>query len=361
LRKVVVLALWALIPFEALAQAQPPQKLLVLDVAGDLLDGPAFVDVVDAYINDMGVAAELSSVESPPTTYQKWIELAIERGTNKGAIGSLWTEPVEGEADALNVFLVVLAQRTQATILLPVELGIKRGPMLYRSLAAATRMILDTNLLADLGAVAQVAQAEEPPEPWEPGTQNDPQKARKAEVQIEDHTKRSLGLAILYTGDLGIKGSSYNQGLATDLRLYMRPELSVMVGGGALFSSQATASTITARQVRFPFLIGMGGHLALRRVTLGLTLFWMAEVVRLAGLEWPAETIEVDDSESALDMGGGGELSVHTPLWKNVSALFGLAVAGMVVSHQYKALGADWFPSNPLRLWFRAGISFDGL
>ena len=168
-------------------------------------------------------------------------------------------------------------------------------------------------------------------------------------------------MAFLYTGDLGLKGKSYNQGITADLRLYLVPQLSILVGGGALFSLQETATDISASQLRFPMLLGMGGHINFEKVTLGLTLFWMAEVVRLVGLEWPADTIETDDSHSRLDTGGGMELSLRISLKSKFGLLFGIAGTGMVVSHQYTALGADWFASNPFRLWFRAGISFDEL
>jgi len=360
LPRIAVLTFLLFIPLEALSlqpEAQPTQKLLVLDVADDILDGPAFIQVLDAYVNDMGVTTEVSPVDSVPATYAQWIELAIDRGTREGAAASLWTEPAEGEVETLNVFLVVLSQQTEATIVLPVELGIKRGPKLYRSLAAATRMILDTNLLEDLGAVARVAEEEEPPDPWKPGTQNEPEKR----PPVEHETARTLGVALLYTGDLGPKGTSYNQGLTADIRLYLFPELSFMVGGGALFSPKKTAAKIAARQLRFPILIGMGGHLTLGRFNLGMTLFWMVEAVRLAGLKWPEDVIDTGDFRSMLDTGGGAELSVGTRLVKNVSVLFGLAATGMVVSHRYRALGTDWFSSNPFRLWFRAGISLNEL
>lgn len=360
MRRVALIAFLILVPFEAVslqAEAPPARKMLVLDAATDLLDGPEFIEVLDAYVNDMGVITEVSPVESVPPTHEQWVELAIERGTREGASASLWTEPVEDGVEVLNVFLVVLSQQTKATIVLPVKLGIKRGPKLYRSLAAATRMILDTNLLDDLGAVAQVAEADEPPEPWKPGTQNEPEKS----PLVENKPKRGLALVLLYTGDLGVKGRSYNQGITADVRLYLSPQLSFFAGGGALLSPEETASKISARQLRFPMLLGVGSHVAFGRVSLGMTLFWMVEVIRLAGVDWPADLTETKDPRSRLDTGGGAELSVRTRLAKKLSAVFGLAGTGMVVSHEYKALGADWFSSNPFRLWFRAGVCFDAL
>ena len=98
----MVLTIILLLPLQT--SADPPKKMLVLDVADDAVDGSDFIEVLDAYVNDMGVTAELSPVETVPSTHDKWIELAIYRGTTQGAVASLWTEPAGDGGERLNVY-----------------------------------------------------------------------------------------------------------------------------------------------------------------------------------------------------------------------------------------------------------------
>jgi hypothetical protein len=338
------------IPFGALGDSSASRgekRMLVLDVEGDLVDGPELISMLDAYLKNTRVVTELIKVEPVPANSEEWINLALGIGSDRGAAASLWIEPGEQAAEGNSVLLVILAQRSESKIVLPIEIDNDDKNRLFRKLAAAARTILDTELLDELGS-------ESPKDQEPPQVEEEP--LDEAPREPEDSSLK-LGFKIGYLGEIETRDVSYFQGGTAGVRLEILSLLGVGLGVGYLTSTEKSLVNINARLQRIPIRLGAQSFLRIKHVAITLELFLTTQVVWLDASTTGADRHETD-AYTRLENGGGVEAGVEIPLGKKFGIFFDIAALGMILSRKYEYQNDIIFPANPFRVWLTAGFFF---
>jgi hypothetical protein len=348
------LALAVLVWSSAARAEEAGSKMVVLDALGDEIDGPGFVETLEAYVSDVGVAVELAECAEPPTDHDGWVQLATETGRAHWAKAVLWFEPHEGGAgEAYDIYLVLLEQRTGAVVVLPVELGLRRGAKMFRVLAATARMVLDTEILDDIQEVIEVSEAEPTPDPW-PAPEPAPEPAPPASET------RTIDLALGYTGELALPGAALLSGGRLGATFRFLPWLGVGLDAGYLTRGAERAADAEVREQRVPIRVGLVGVLDVGPTEAQLAAFWSLDAVWV-----DAEVVEAGDETipalARLDSGGGGELRWRFPIAGLLWVYVAVAGRGMVVSHTYERAGEAAIESANFRLGWSLGFELIGL
>ncbi len=336
------------------------QEMVVIDLTDDGIDGPEFVTTLNAYVSDVGVAVKLLEAEKPPADHDAWVALASEVAGQRGSIPVRWFEPDREAEGIYNIYLVLLESSSGAVIVIPIELGMRRGNEMFRVLAATTRMVLDTEILDDLKKVVRTSQENPTPEPWpiepDPGEPVDPEQAPIEPV------KRSATLNLGYTGDLGFGGPSVLHGGRMGGLFHLNNWASVAVDVAYLAGSRETTLDIRTREQRLPLRLGAGASLWVGDTEATFLIFWSVEML------WASvEPASRDSQASGLDnivrgdTGGGLEIRWGVPVWKRMRIFVAMSGQGMVVSHSYKRMDATAVHPSYFRLAWSVGMEIAGL
>jgi hypothetical protein len=349
----LALALLAASPANA---GEGGDKLVVIDAVGDDIDGPGFVETLEAYVSDVGVSVELTECATPPAGHDGWVELATATGRSLAARAVLWFEPHEGgEHQAYDIYLVLLEQRTGAVVVLPVELGLRRGAKMFRVLAATARMVLDTEILDDIQEVIEVSKEDPPPDPWPAPAPEEPSPA------APPPPGRTVDLSLGYVGDLGFPGTTLLSGARLGAVFRFVPWLGLGIDAGYLTRAAIRVADVEVREQRIPVRVFLAGILPLGATEGALAAFWSLEPVWVAAEVVEAGGVDVPGALARLDSGGGGEIRWRIPVGELVWLFLAVAGQGMVVSHAYRRAGETGVHSADFRLGWSAGVELVGI
>jgi len=332
-------------------------NLVVLDIAGDEIDGPEFAETLEAYVSDVGVVVELAEFTATPADHDGWVELATETGYSRGARAVLWFEPSElREERAYDIYLVLLEQQTGAVVVLPVELGVRRGAKMFRVLAATARMVLDTEILDDIQEVIEISQEDPTPDPWPAPVE--PESAPPPPPPPPE--TRTIDLSLGYAGELGFPGAALLNGGRLGAVFRFLPWLGVSLDAGYLTRAAERAADVEVREQRVPIRVGLVGVLDVGPTEAQLAALWSLDAVWV-----DAEVVEAGDETipalARLDSGGGGELRWRFPISGMLWIYAAVAGQGMVVSHTYERAGETAIESSDFRLGWSLGLELIGL
>jgi hypothetical protein len=330
-------------------------SLVVLDAVGDEIDGPEFAETLEAYVSDVGVSVALADVTTPPEDHDGWVKLATETGYSRGATAVLWFEPRDlHDQQAYDIYLVLLEQRTGAVVVLPVELGVRRGAKMFRVLAATTRMVLDTEILDDIQEVIEVSREDPTPDPWPA-----PAEPAPAPPPPPDDA-RTVDLSLGYAGEIGFPGAALLSGGRLGATFRFLPWLGVGLDAGYLTRGAERVADAEVREQRVPIRLALVGILGVGATEAQLAAMWTLEPVWI-----DAEVVEAGGEHigalARLDSGGGAELRWRFPIAGLLWIYAAAAGQGMVVSHAYERAGLTAVQASDFRLGWSLGLEFIGL
>ena len=329
--------------------ADAPRVLVALDLQGDEIDGPAFLDTLRAYLDGAGIEARLETVGAAPDGHAGWVSLAADLAERAGVIGVLWCEPAAPGDASYDTYIVLLESNSAAVVVLPVEIGARRGAEQLRVVAAAARMAIDAELLDTVSRIVQRAEAAPPP-PEPPAGPSPP-----SPPPVPRFEPTSLALSAAYVLDVGTGGPSLLQGgrLGGALRLGRHLELHLDLG--AIASRRRPAADLTVREVRAPGRVGAGWSFAAGPAAVAILAFWSVEAV-CAVPEDERGSGDAADTVVRPDSGGGLELRLRVPFGGRWAGLVTLGGQVMAVSHGFTRGDAEAIHPSYVRVYAAAGV-----
>lgn len=338
------------------------RSLIVMDNPDDGVAGEEFVSTLEDYVGDLGVTTSLETVADTPPDHDAWVSAAGRIGSSRGAMAVLWFEPDDSVSEAYNIYLVLLESSSGAVIVLPIELGLRRGNQMFRVLAATARMVLDTEILDDLRKVASTSREDPAPDPWPVvPVVSTPEPPPRPPVPREVFV-RSFTLHVGYAGDLNPGSSSVVQGGRVGGLFHATEHLALAWDIAYLAGPRRTTLDVTTREQRIPTRFGSALTLDAGKTDVALVLFWSVEML-WAGVE----TTDRDVSDPTLDdivradTGGGLEIRWSVDLWRNLGVFLAVSGQGMAVSHSYRRGDAEAISSSYFRMGWSAGFEIGNL
>ncbi len=343
----------------AVDDAQTSQTLIVLDNPGDKIDGPSFISTLEAYLSDVGVETELMAIAELPVSHDGWVNLAQRMGAERGALAVLWFEPDAEEEETYSVFLVLLEQTSGAVVVLPVELGMRQGPTMFRVLAATTRMVIDTEILDDIKEISSVSRQNPPPDPWPAKT---PELVSPPPPPPEPPLKvRTFELNLGYLGDFSHGGSTVLHGARFGVFARLIPWLAPGFDLGFLLADKTRVLDIDVGQRRLPIRLTMAGYVPVGSTEAIFIAFWTLEPVWISASVVRSAPEEDIGPTTEIDTGGGAELRWRFRLSSNLGVFAGISGQGMAVSHAYKRGDEIAIHPSYFRIGWNVGIELFNL
>ncbi|MCP4675484.1 MAG: hypothetical protein GY854_08255 [Deltaproteobacteria bacterium] len=356
------LLLAAELTYAAPGDMEKAQTIIVLDNPEDEIDGRAFISTLEAYISDVGVAADLAPIADAPTTHDGWVALAKGVGATHGALAVLWFETEADAGEACSVYLVLLEQTTGAVVVLPVKLGLRQGPTMFRVLAATTRMVIDTELLDDIREISDISRQDPPPEPWPAKTPGDPIPPLSTPPSPAPAPKaRTFEINLGYLGDFGHGGPTVLHGARLGVFARLIPWLAPGIDLGFLLAGEKRVLDIDVGQRRLPIRVALAGFVPVGPTEAIFIAFWTLEPVWVSASVIRSAPHEAIDPTTQVDTGGGGELRWRFRISSNVGLFAAVSGQAMVVSHAYERGGEVTIHPSYFRLGWTAGIDLFNL